>query len=67
MEKRELTELEEKIPVQENQLKDLEKQMVDAATDYMKLTELSELHCKLKEKLEADILRWETLASREEG
>jgi ATP-binding cassette subfamily F protein uup len=64
MEKRELAELEEKIPIQESQLKDIENQMIGAATNYVKLTELSEQHRKLKEKIEADMLRWEALAAR---
>jgi ATP-binding cassette subfamily F protein uup len=67
MEKRELAELEKRIPQQESQLKEYENQMIAFATNYVKLTELTDQHAKLKEKIDADMLRWEALAARAEG
>jgi len=63
---RELAELENEIPNLENQLKSLEYQMIAAATDYLKLNELSQQHAKLKTKLDENMIRWEELAIRAE-
>ncbi len=62
MQQKELTALEAGIPNQEARLKDLERQMIGAATDYVRLNELTREHARLKEKLDQDLARWEELA-----
>ncbi len=62
-EQKELAALEKEIPNQEARLKDLERQMIGAATDYIKLNELTREHARLKQTLDKDFARWEELAS----
>jgi len=66
-EQKELAALEKAIPVQEAKVKDVESQMIGAATDYVRLNDLTKEHAKLQEKLLQDYARWEELASRAEG
>jgi len=63
-ESRELGDLEKSIPVWEERLKTLEVEMVQAATDYKRLQELSAEQDALHKKLELGLARWEDLASR---
>jgi ATP-binding cassette subfamily F protein uup len=64
-EQKELAGLEAEIPNQEARLKDLERQMIGAATDYVRLNELTREHARLKAKLDKDLTRWEELAARQ--
>jgi ABC transport system ATP-binding/permease protein len=65
-EQKELAALEIEIPNQEAQLKNLEQQMIGAATDYLKLNDFTREHARVKEKLDKDLARWEKLASLRE-
>jgi len=67
MEQRELAALENEIPNLELRVKDIERQMIGAATDYVKLNELTQEHARAQEKLKTDYARWEELASRAEA
>jgi hypothetical protein len=40
--------------------------MIGAATDYLRLNDLTKEHAGVKEKLDKDLARWEDLASRQE-
>jgi len=62
----ELKKIEDEMPKLENELKAIEQQMITAATDYVKLTELSNQHAKMKAKIEAAMNRWTQLAERME-
>ena len=63
---RELAALEEDIPRMETRQAQLEKEMVVAATDYVRLNTLSEEQHALEAKLATAMNRWEELASRAE-
>lgn len=63
-EQRELAKLEEDIPTWEDRLKALDDEMAGAATDYLRLKELTEEQTRLKQQVETAVERWEHLASR---
>jgi ATP-binding cassette subfamily F protein uup len=62
----ELRKIEEELPKMEAELKTLDQQMIASGTDYVKLTELSAQHTKLKEKIDATMNHWTELAERAE-
>jgi ABC transport system ATP-binding/permease protein len=66
MEQKELAALETRIPVDEARIRALEQQMIAAATDYVKLADLTRRHTQLQAGLKADYARWEELAARAE-
>ena len=61
---RELARLEAEIPRMESRLKELETEMVAAATDYLLLQRLSEEQQRLAADLESGMERWADLAER---
>lgn len=63
-EQRELASLEKDIPNWEERLESIQTEMAAAATDYVKLAELTKEQQDLNEKLENGFVRWEELASR---
>ncbi|MBX7170322.1 MAG: ABC-F family ATP-binding cassette domain-containing protein [Pyrinomonadaceae bacterium] len=63
-EKRELEELENKIPATENRLAEIENELVQFATDAYKLNELVNEQSKLNVELEQFMERWAELAER---
>jgi ATP-binding cassette subfamily F protein uup len=62
----ELKKIEEAMPKMEVELKTIEQQMITVATDYVKLTELSNQHAKKKNEIDAAMNRWTELAERME-
>lgn len=66
-EQRELKTVEESIPQMEARLKQLETEMVTAATDYEKLHSLTNEQKELSAKLEMAMERWTHLAERAVG
>lgn len=64
-EKRELEELENKIPVVENRLTEIENELVEFATDSYKLNELINEQASLNVELEQLLERWTELAEKE--
>lgn len=65
-EKRELEEIETKIPETENRLAEIEKELVQFATDSYKLNELVSEQSNLNSELEQFMERWAELAERAE-
>jgi ATP-binding cassette subfamily F protein uup len=65
-EKRELEEIEIKIPETENRLAEIENELVQFATDAYKLNELVSEQSKLNSELEELMERWAELAERAE-
>ena len=65
-EKRELEDLETKIPATENRLAEIENELVKFATDSFKLNELISEQTKLNGALEKFMARWAELAERVE-
>ncbi|MGI8905957.1 MAG: ABC-F family ATP-binding cassette domain-containing protein [Candidatus Sumerlaeaceae bacterium] len=63
-EQRELADLEKNIPAWEERQQQLEIEIAAAATDYMRLQELTHEQMDLGKRLEAAIVRWEELATR---
>lgn len=63
-EKRELEELENKIPTTEKRLAEIENELVQFATDAYKLNELVNEQAKLNTELEQFMERWAELAER---
>ena len=63
-EKRELEELENKIPATEKRLAEIENELVQFATDSYKLNELVNEQAKLNTELEEFMERWAELAER---
>jgi ATP-binding cassette subfamily F protein uup len=66
-EQQELASLEKEIPVREARIKDLEQAMIGAATDYVKLSELTQQHAELQKQMRGNYARWEELAARAEA
>ena len=66
-EKRELEELETKIPETEKQLAEIEKNLTQFASDAFKVNELFTEQQKLNDDLESFVERWAELAERAEG
>ena len=65
-EKRELEELETKIPETEKRLAEIDKELIEFATDAYKLNELVNEQEKLNTQLEIALERWTELAERAE-
>jgi len=63
-EKRELDELETKVPAAENRLAEIENELIQFATDAGRLNELVTEQQKLNQQLEKFIERWAELAER---
>lgn len=64
-EKRELEEVENKVPLTENRLAEIENELIEFATDSYKLNELLNEQARLNIELEKLLERWTELAEKE--
>ena len=63
-EKRELEELENNIEYIETRLEEIEQEMIDNATNYEKLNELTQEKTSIETQYEEDYMRWSSLSDR---
>ncbi|CPN71100.1 putative ABC transporter ATP-binding protein [Staphylococcus aureus] len=63
-EKRELEQLEKNIEYIENRLEEIDKEMIEHATNYEKLNELTSEKKSIETQYEEDYMRWSSLSDR---